>query len=310
MPAQGLQGKSLRILITGAGGMLGRALHRMLGSRHTLVRTSRTAEEGIEQADLTDPEAVTGLFTAGGYDCVIHTAAYSDVDGCERDPEAARRVNVLATRHLAACCAASGSPLAHISTDYVFSGEKEGSYVETDPTYPVNIYGLTKLEAEYHVLRCATPSAVIRTSWLYGGEKSGDFVNAVVERLRKTGAVGVLDDQTGCPTSVTDLSLALEAVAERLAALRSTGGAYSEVFHICNAGATTRHAMTLKIRDLLGLPSATVERRTKQDISGRVAVRPRCNVMSTDKFQADFAMRPRSWEEGLRDYLAEIPCVS
>lgn len=290
--------------------MLGRALRRTLGARHTLTATSRTSGPGILEADLTDPAAVARLFSTGPYDCVIHTAAYSDVDGCERDPETARRANALATRHLAAQCSASGSPLAHVSTDYVFNGEKDAPYVETDPTHPVNIYGLTKLEAEYHALHCAAPSAVIRTSWLFGGDKSGDFVNAIVERLRRTGAVRVLDDQTDCPTSVTDLSLALEAVAARLVACRSEGRKYSEIFHICNAGATTRHAMTLKIRELLGLSSATVERLSKKDMPDRLAVRPRYNVMSTQKFQDRFSMRLRPWEEGLRDYLAEVPCAS
>lgn len=300
----------MRILVTGAGGMLGRALQRTLEGRHTLVRTSRSAGAGILQADLTDPAAVAGLFTAGPYDCVIHTAAYSDVDGCERDPDVAHRANALATRYLAEQCSASGSPLAHISTDYVFNGEKRAPYIETDPTHPVNIYGLTKLEAEYHALRCTAPSAVIRTSWLFGGEKSADFVNAIVERMRKTGSVRVLDDQTDCPTSVADLARALESVAVRLAEHRAQSRPYAEVFHVCNTGATTRYAMTLKIRELLGLAAVTVERLSKQEIPSRLAVRPGYNVMSTEKFQTSFSMRLRPWEEGLRDYLAEGPCAS
>lgn len=300
----------MRILVTGAGGMLGRALQRTLEGRHTIVRTSRSAGPGIVQADLTDPAAVAGLFASGGYDCVIHTAAYSDVDGCERDPESAHRANALATRYLAERCSASGSPLIHISTDYVFSGDKRAPYVETDPTHPVNIYGLTKLEAEHHALHCTAPSAVIRTSWLFGGEKSGDFVNAIVGRMRRTGVVRVLDDQTDCPTSVIDLARALERVAVVLAERVAQGLPYAEILHICNTGATTRYAMTLKIRELLALDAVTVERLSKQEIPDRLAVRPVYNVMSTEKFRTLFSMRLRPWEEGLRDYLAGGPCAS
>ncbi|MCG3175560.1 MAG: dTDP-4-dehydrorhamnose reductase [Candidatus Omnitrophica bacterium] len=301
----------MKVLVTGSSGMLGQVLSRKLQEDGaTVVRTCRSGASGALAADLTDENAVKGLFGDGPYEAVYHTAAYSDVDGCERDPERARRANALATRSLAGYCSETGAVLVHVSTDYVFSGQKDSPYVETDPTGPVNIYGLTKLESEYHALHARIPSAVVRTSWLFGGPKETDFVNAIVRRLRSDRVVRVLDDQIDCPTSAEDLSTALTAIAEALLERRRRGADGAEVYHVCNTGATTRLEMARCIRDILGLGDASVERLSRQDIPGRLAVRPRRNVMSVERFEREFGRRLRPWQESLRDYLVSAPCAS
>lgn len=291
----------MKVLVTGGSGMLGRALVRRLSARHAVTAVSKSGREGALAFDLRKEPEVRRLFEKSVFDLVIHTAAYSDVDGCERDPALAHESNGLATRHLAEACGRKKIPFIYISTDYVFDGRKSAPYAEGDPVSPVNIYGMTKLEGEHYAKDLATVSAIVRTSWLFGAGNPSNFVNAIAERLTKEKVVRVLDDQEDSPTYVADLASALEKIGEKAAEKAAAGGVWHEIFHVCNTGSTTRYGMTLKMKEFLGLKTE-VQRMDGAHITGRLAIRPRFAVMSTARYEKAFG-KMRRWEEALKEYL-------
>ena len=301
--------KAKKILVTGATGMLGRELVRTWSSECDVRGVSRRGGERTAACDLSDVRQTESLFKGRHvYDLVVHTAAYSDVDGCERDPELARASNALATRTLASACGRKKIPLVYVSTDYVFDGRKSSPYLESDPVCPVNIYGMTKLEGEYHTKNLALVSAIVRTSWLFGAGNPKNFVNQIIERLKKETEVSVLADQKDCPTYVRDLAGALGKIGSRLIRLadQKPKKPVSETYHVCNHGVTTRYAMTLKIKEFLGLRKKRVLLADAQRLTGRLAIRPPYAAMSCARYDRIFRSPLRRWEAALEDYLAEL----
>ena len=295
----------MRILVTGGSGMLGRALVRRLSAGHRVSAVSKSGGGGaaVAACDLTDARQTARLFVEPP-EMVIHTAAYSDVDGCERDPRLAYAANALAVRNLAGECRRLRVPLVHVSTDYVFDGRKASPYETDDPVFPINVYGLTKLHGE-HFARTSPVHAVVRTSWLFGPGNEKNFVNAVLECLRKLGAADVLDDQEDAPTYVEDLSEALERIAVHLAGEAAAGREAAHTFHVCNRGSATRLAMTRRMNEVLGL-GARVGRAQTGQVAGRAAMRPRYVVMSPRRYEEFFGCAMRPWEESLADYLKSL----
>ncbi len=293
------------VLLTGASGLLGKALLRCLAADYSVTAISKSGAEATVPCDITEEKGIADLFGSRPFDLVIHTAAYSDVDGCENNPELAHRVNALGTRHLALECAKRDIPFIYISTDYVFDGRKAAPYEEKDRACPVNVYGMTKLEGE-HCARLARKSVVLRTSWLFGRGANSNFVNAMLERLKKESFVSVLDDQEGAPTYAGDLSRAIcRLAAYALGPSADFSPRGGSLFHVCNSGSATRHAMTVLMKELLGLKHVRIEKAERASIPGRVAIRPSHSVMSPRRFENFFGERMRPWEEGLKDYLRE-----
>jgi dTDP-4-dehydrorhamnose reductase len=186
------------VLVTGAGGQVGRALRRELPSARSLSRA---------ELDVTDRGAVSEA--AKGVDVIVHLAALTDVDACERDPEAADAVNAVGTRNVAAAAEEAGARIVYLSTNHVFDGTKVGEYVEDDPPRPVNVYGRSKLDGEDEL---PAGALVVRTSWVFGSGRR-NFVRKILEAARKGGDVPVVDDQTGRPTWSVDLASALAQLA-------------------------------------------------------------------------------------------------
>ncbi len=300
----------MAILVTGASGMLGRVLSERLRKTEKVLGVSRRDADGLLSCDLSDAAQVRRLFDAHPVDFVVNSAAYSDVDGCELDPALAHAANTLGPKNLSEICGARKIPWLHISTDYVFDGRKREPYKEDDATGPVNIYGLTKWVGEFYAQHSASPCAVVRTSWLFGGPNPKNFVEAVAARLCKESRVEVLDDQTDAPTSVADLSVAIERM---MAFMRkeALGRRWNETFHVCNTGGATRLEMTEKMRDFLGRKEVRVEKADRSRITNRVAIRPAYAVMSNERFTRTFGMTMRPWQESLREYVQKgLSCAS
>ncbi len=309
-PTPAGSGPATRLLVTGASGVLGRALMRRLAGRNS-VGVSKSGAEGALRCDLSKKDEVSRLFAAESPGLVLHAAAYSDVDGCENNPVLAYESNALAVKHLAEACCGRQIPLLHVSTDYVFDGRKKTPYEENDSTAPINVYGMSKLAGEYYA-RQAPAGAIVRTSWLFGRGNAGNFVNAIVERMKKEPVVRVLDDQVDSPTYAEDLAEALERIADHLlgpASKKARQGV--ELFQVCNAGSTTRYAMTHKIKDILGLDGLRVEKAEKNTVKNRAAIRPAYGVLSTRRYEKFFHVRLRPWEEALESYLkGDDACAS
>ena len=293
-----------KILITGASGMLGQALSERLRPAYELTGISQTGRLQTIPCDLTEDGAASKVLEAVTPDLVIHCAAASNVDACEKDPGTAYRVNALATRFLAQACAPAAIPLVHISTDYVFNGQKPTPYVEEDPTFPINVYGMTKLAAEAFV-RCAlTDAVIVRTSWLFGRGNPSNFVSVILKRLLAREDLTVLEDQLNAPTSTVDLAAALERIAaDALARRACKAKAEIRTYHLCNRGVATRYEMALEMKRILGLESVKISRADAAQIQNRSAVRPARSVMSSARFESDFAVSMRPWPDALADFL-------
>ena len=303
----------MNILVTGGTGLLGAVISKRLGEHHAVAAVSRNPKGSSTAAcDLTKPAEVEKLFSKQAFDAVIHTAAYSDVDGCELDPALAHASNALSTKYLAAHCGQKKVPFVYVSTDYVFDGRKRTPYTEGDRVCPVNIYGLTKLAGESYARALAPLSAIVRTSWLFGPGNPKNFVNHITAKLRKDGAADVLVEQEDSPTSVGDLSEALTHIVQYLVDAKKQSKPVHEIFHVCNAGGTTRYAMTVKIAEILGLKDARIGKIDKSAIPDRPALRPHPYVvMSCAHYEKTFGVRLRPWQESLEEYLkSPVSCAS
>ena len=262
-------GSDPRVLVTGAGGQVGRALRRFLPEAVFLDRAA---------LDVRDAGAVRAAFGPG--DVVVHAAAMTDVDGCERDEAAAFAANADAARHVAE----TGARVIQLSTDYVFAGDSDAPYAESDPTGPISVYGRSKLAGERAVL--AQPdNLVVRTSWVYGDGRN--FFRAILAAERAGRTLRVVDDQRGRPTAADDLARALAY----LVALDVSG-----IVHVTGAGEPCTWADLAEIA--VGHP---VERITTAEF-GAPAPRPRSSVLALDRARA-LGVPLADWADSVRRYL-------
>jgi dTDP-4-dehydrorhamnose reductase len=229
-----------RVLITGAAGALGRDLQRVFAPDHQVVACDRA------MLDVSDRDRVQHVIADVQPDAIVHSGAWTDVDGCESDVDHAWAVNALGTRHVAEAAACVGAYVVHVSTDYVFDGTAERPYTEWDATNPRSVYGRSKRGGEIEALTLlGTDVAVVRTSWLCGRE-GRNFVKTMLARAAAAATVDVVDDQHGCPTFTDDLA----GMIRVLVTSRRPG-----LFHITNQGATTWYRLA---RDTYGLAGADV----------------------------------------------------
>ncbi|MFH1996230.1 MAG: dTDP-4-dehydrorhamnose reductase [Candidatus Omnitrophota bacterium] len=297
------QEEKRKILVIGSSGMLGVDLCKELSKTHDVFGLDLSGTSDIlrhrshfVEGDITVREAVESVILELRPSVVFHTAAWTDVDGCERDPKTAFRVNADGTENVARCCDEAGSSLVYISTDYVFDGSSDRPYREDDVTNPLGIYGRSKLRGEDAVKRLAKDFYIVRTSWLFGAN-GGHFVDAIIRKAGSTRRLTVVDDQRGSPTYTKDLAKALSLLLEKITEGKAARGAY----HIANSGNVSwcdyaRAVVRLKRLDAEVVPISTVE-------LNRPAPRPKYSVLDTEKFYSLTKHRLRAWEEALRTYL-------
>jgi dTDP-4-dehydrorhamnose reductase len=280
------------ILVTGAHGLLGRALGPLLAQSAPSPQALCLTD--LADLDVTDPAAVSRAVRALKPRTIFHLAAWTDVDGAEAHPAEARRLNVDAAENVARAAAEAGALVVHMSTDFIFDGSKPGVYVEDDPPAPQSVYAQTKAESETRV-RLAAPQLhlMIRTAWLYGGSK--DFIVRILEAARAGNPLRVVTDQVGCPTWSEDLARALVALVA--ADARGT-------FHACGCGEASRREEAALALAAAGI-RATVEGVTTAEMP-RPAQRPARAVLSTEKLERVAGFRFPPWQESLRAYVATL----
>jgi dTDP-4-dehydrorhamnose reductase len=271
-----LAGHRRRVLITGAGGQLGHAL------AHAFEDDDVTA---LARADWDVTQPPTDNVLQDGFDLVLHTAAWTDVDGAEADPQGAAAVNVTGTAHAAALKA----PLVTYSTDYVFDGHKRSPYVESDGPNPRSAYGRTKLHGEAAAGRQAW---VVRTSWLFG-PRGRNFLRTMLALGAERDEVAVVDDQRGCPTFVGHLA---EATRELVDGMLPHG-----LWHIAAGGDCSWADFAEAIFEEAGLRTR-VRRITTAELA-RPAPRPAYSVLRSERAGAP---RLPHWRDGLRECLAAM----
>jgi dTDP-4-dehydrorhamnose reductase len=268
--------------------MLGRAVVARFAPHYDVVPHRRA------DSDLTDLHATARWMLEQRPSLVVHCAAWTDVDGCESDPERAWRDNVWATRHVAMTAQLAEAALCHVSTDYVFDGTKPEPYVEEDAAGPLNVYGRTKLAAELQALLHAPRVWVVRTSWLFGAG-GRNFVRTVAGLLRERDEIRVVNDQRGAPTYVVDLAAALLTLVDR---------ASPGIYHVTNSGEGTWFEVAVTVGEQLGTRCRIVPCTSAE--YPRPARRPQNSRLAMRRW-AQAGLAPlRPWREAVREYVVGL----
>ncbi len=276
----------MRVLITGAGGMLGLDVRRAAdGAGHEVVSLTRA------QLDITDRAAVVDAVSEAGPDAVINCAAWTNVDGAESEPQQATAVNGVGAGHVAAAAAAAGAWVVHVSTDYVFNGEKAGPYVESDTVGPVSVYGRSKLGGEQAVAAAAPGShTTVRTAWLFGtGGRC--FPKTILRAASERPELAVVSDQIGCPTFTGHLADALVTLA-----VQRTPG----VLHVAGGGQCSWHEFAVAIVAAGGLDCPV--RPISSDQYPTPARRPPNSVLVSERG----APALPEWRAGLHQFVSDL----
>jgi dTDP-4-dehydrorhamnose reductase len=274
----------VRLLLLGAGGQLGRAVLDVF-TRHELAARTRA------QLDVADAAAVEAALAETRPDAVLNAAAYTAVDAAETDREAAYRINQTGPRVLAEATARRGIALLHVSTDYVFDGEKGAPYVESDPVNPLSVYGASKLAGEEEVRRANPRHWIARTAWLYG-PVGKNFALSIRAAAAREPRLRVVDDQWGSPTYAPHLAAALARLLE--------SDAYG-THHLANAGVASRFQFAAALLAALGSDTPLEPIPTRAWPTP--ARRPRNTALASER-RAALALP--DWQAGVRAFTAAV----
>lgn len=274
----------MKVLVTGANGMLGQDLCPILEDAGCFV-----IETDKDTLDITDFEKVNSFLNEVKPDMVVHCAAFTDVDGAEKDFEKAELINAKGTENIAKVCAKLGATLVYISTDYVFDGTKSTPYTPEDLPNPINNYGLSKLHGEELVKKYCEKYYIARTSWLYGhyGKNFVETMFELVEKKTEDGEIPqikVVDDQIGCPSWTVD-------VANGITQLFSEP---SGTYHVCGGGSVSWFGFAQEIFKMAEKEVNLIACTTEE--FPRAAKRPKYSVMENGGLC-------RNWKRALKDYL-------
>jgi len=276
---------SERLLILGGRGMLGTELAHRAADRFDV------AVKDLPELDVTNTDGLAKTVARAEPQLVVNCAAWTDVDGAETNPKAARAVNAVGAAEAATAARKAGARFIHISTDFVFDGASREPYSEQDMPNPLGVYGQTKFEGENLVLAANHGSCVVRTAWTYGAF-GNNFVAAILKRARAGKQLRVVSDQVGSPTWTRDLADAILLLDEK----RATG-----IVHFTNSGAVSRFEEARAILEILGLDN-DVQLEDSASL-GTAAPRPAYSALALNKYETISGEAPRPWRNALAEYL-------
>jgi len=276
----------MRILLIGATGLLGRVLQQEWGGDELIGVGSR-------DADIRDESQVHLLFERNRPEWAVVAAAYTDVDGCEGDPQRAHDVNCTGAINVARAARDFHSKLLFLSTDYVFDGSKGTPYEPNDPVCPINVYGRSKADAEKGVREILPDCCILRTSWLFGANGKC-FPNTILALARDQKKLRIVADQIGRPTYNRDLARVIVQL------VRAGAG---EILHAANDGVCSWFDFACAILRAAGLYDVAVEAVRTEDVP-RPARRPKYSVLSTTDLEP-YGLHMRHWQDTLADYFAD-----
>ena len=284
----------MKIVIVGSGGRLGAALAREWATEGNEV-------VGFNHAtlDLCDSAAIHGALHPLEFDALVNCAALTNVDYCESHEDEAHRINAGAAADLGEICAAKNARMIHISTDYVFDGEKRTPYLEADAAHPLGVYAASKLAGEDALLAKWPQHLIARVAWVFGPDRPS-FVDQILKRALDTDALGAIADKTAVPTYTLDLAHWLRPFLHDV----REGG----LLHLCNSGECTwqqygQFALDCAAAAGVALKGRTVAPQKMSDIAAFVAERPVYTVMSTAKLSRLTGITPRPWQNAVAEYV-------
>lgn len=282
----------LKMLVTGAGGMVGSYVPQVFGDWQLILTD---IVPGFVDLDVRDPVAVKKAVSYHHPDLVLHLAAATDVDRCEQEPDEAFHINAIGTQNVALACQATGTMLVYISTAGVFWGDKAEPYTEFDVPAPANIYGHSKLAGEQIVSSLLQRFYTVRAGWMVGGgRKDRKFVGKIAKLLQNgKPELRVVDDKIGSPTYAKDLVRGIKRLLE-------TG--YYGLYHMVNAGSASRYDVALVVRDALGCPNIHIVPVSSAHFP-LPAPRARSEAMRNLKLDLLKLNSMRSWQEAVGEYV-------
>jgi dTDP-4-dehydrorhamnose reductase len=273
----------MRIAITGANGQLGKALQAQFAPDHTLTAL------GHNELELGHTDCVARL-VATGAELVIHSAAYTNVDGCARDPELAYRVNGLGTQYVALACQELNARLVYISTNEVFDGAGVAPYFEYDMAAPINAYGRSKWAGEQAVRELLDRFYIVRVAWLFGGERN--FVRTILRLASERDTLSLVADEVGSPTYAPDAAAAIAQLIEK---------PFYGTYHLVNEGICSRYEFAAEIFRQAGHGHMALHRIMLADYKRDSVVPPYTPLRNLAA--ATLGIRLRPWQDALQSYL-------
>lgn len=283
-----------RILVIGKSGQLARSLQVSSSGNPSLVFTSK------EELDISDKESVRARFLSLKPDVVINCAGYTNVELAEEQVEEAEKVNFVGIKNIVDTCNLFKTKLYHISTDYVFNGEKTKPYIETDDCCPLNMYGKTKAKGDEYVLQNCENYIIIRTAWLYS-PFGNNFLKTVLRKLESEGELNVVADQIGSPTSAVSL-------AEFILWLTEKGNLNNKLINFTDVGCGSWFDMAQLIGEQLTQYTKETYKVNKIETSTLLlkANRPFYSVLSTDYLDSINYTQRYTWQETLQQHVKDI----
>lgn len=282
----------MKVLVTGAEGMLGSRVCEALSCKHEVIRTDLASS--YLSLDICDSNKVSDCLRTQLPEMIVHCAAMTDVDGCTRNPDDAFRVNAIGTWNLACAAAEIDASLAYISTDYVFNGVGDVPYTEFDAPNPINIYGASKLAGENAVKELLKKFYIIRTSWMFAPTHK-NFPLSILNAAKAGKELKIVSDQFGSPTYADDL-------ADFLVSLVGTG-CYG-TYHYTNAGSCSWYDFAEKILDLAGMSHVNITPIESAQWSTPTA-RPKYSVLRRYRLELTGKDVSRTWEEAAAEFVRE-----
>ena len=285
------------ILATGAGGMTGSHLLDVF-SEDELVRTDLHPRTGIRHLDICDLQQVMNTLGSVRPEQVIHLAAETDVDRCERDPDHAYRTNVIGTSNIAVACKHYEIELVYVSTCGVFGGSQTAPYTEFDQPSPINVYAHSKLEGERAVQTLHNTHYIVRAGWMFGGNNGTDkkFVGKIASMCQEgdsTTIIKAVNDKKGSPTYARDFLEAIKALAQT--------GCYG-LYHVVNGGSVTRFDVAVEIAQFLQSKARVIP--VSSDAFPLPAARPNSEAARSYKLDLLRINRMPNWRDALHNYLS------
>lgn len=279
----------MKIAVTGAAGMLGKALAyrlpRVIPGAHVIPFTR-------SDFDITDERAINLAIHESRPDVLVNSAAYTGVDQAEKEREDSYKVNAIAPGYIAEACASIGARMIHISTDYVFDGSKSEPYTEEDEPSPIGAYARSKAAGEKEALEKCPDTLLVRTAWLYG-HGGANFVRTILDKGLKLGKLQIVNDQFGSPTYTEDLAAAIGELIEK-----ETKG----IVHAANSGYCTWHELAVEALRLAGLHHVEVD-RVDSDSYPTLAYRPKNSRLDTSKLASIIGAPLRDWRAALAEFI-------
>ena len=283
----------MKILVIGKNGQLGKSIHKIIKSTKQI---NKFIFIGRDKLDFNNTQSIQYFFKNKKFDILINCAAYTAVDQAEKESDLANKINNIAVRELAKIANKQNTKLIHISTDYVFDGQKNKPYLETDLPNPINVYGKTKCAGENSLKKAMLFNAIIiRTSWVYS-EFGKNFLKSIIKLGKKKGELEIVSDQIGSPTYATDLASVILEIIKSKTFIKNKFP--TEIYHYSNSGSTNWFKFAKEIFRLININCNIKPILSKNYFSS--AKRPKNSTMSSFKIINKYKVKHKSWKSSLK----------